>query len=117
MINNIRTKPAAVANKIGDIGQAVPLKANYFKLKKFPNWKIFQYRVDMKPEVDYTKVSRLSPVHMGTGVYRIILHGILCKGEGIKVLWKGGGGKNKSTKIFFLLLRKKKQKCVGGEKI
>ena len=91
MINNIRTKPAAVANKIGDIGQAVPLKANYFKLKKFPNWKIFQYRVDMKPEVDYTKVSRLSPVQMGTGVYRIILHEILCKGGGIKVLGEGGG--------------------------
>jgi len=51
----LRTKPATVANKIGDAGQVIPLRANYFKLKKMPNWKIFQYRVDMKPEVDYTK--------------------------------------------------------------
>ena len=51
-----------MANKIGDAGQVIPLRANYFKLKKMPNWKIFQYRVDMKPEVDYTKVSKILPI-------------------------------------------------------
>jgi aubergine-like protein len=51
----LRTKPDTISEKKGDMGQAVNLKANYFKFKKLPNWRLFQYRVDMNPEVDYTK--------------------------------------------------------------
>jgi len=51
----LRTKPDNVSEKKGDMGQEVNLKANYFRFKKLPNWRLFQYRVDMSPEVDYTK--------------------------------------------------------------
>jgi aubergine-like protein len=51
----LRTKPANINEKKGDGGQIVPLKANYFAFKKLPNWRLYQYRVDMKPEIDYTK--------------------------------------------------------------
>lgn len=45
------TRPANVATKIGTTGAQINLTANYFRLIRKPTWKIYQYRVDFKPEV------------------------------------------------------------------
>jgi len=51
----LRTIPEALATKQGKVGTKLKLKSNYFALEKVPNWSLFQYRVDMSPEIDYTK--------------------------------------------------------------
>lgn len=45
------TKPSNVVSKIGQTGKRVPLQANYFTLLRHPDWTIYQYRIDFKPEV------------------------------------------------------------------
>ncbi|KAJ6638517.1 Protein aubergine, partial [Pseudolycoriella hygida] len=47
----IRTKPEGMLTKIGNVGAPVPLKTNYFRLLKKPNWQIYQYRVDFSPNI------------------------------------------------------------------
>ena len=53
----IRTIPATLETKKGEAGTKVALKTNSFSIRKKPQWRLFQYRVDMVPEIDYTKVS------------------------------------------------------------
>ena len=43
-------------SKQGEAGTKVALKANYFSIRQKPNWRLYQYRVDMTPEIDFTKV-------------------------------------------------------------
>ena len=56
IFNLFRTIPSETQTKKGKMGAKVDLTSNYFPLKKVPNWRLYLYRVDMKPEVDYTKV-------------------------------------------------------------
>ena len=51
-----RTIPVGLETKKGTSGTLLELRSNYFALKKLPNWTLYQYRVDMSPEIDYTKV-------------------------------------------------------------
>ena len=53
--------PSETQTKKGKMGAKVDLSTNYFPLKKVPNWRLYLYRVDMKPDVDYTRV-RLCPI-------------------------------------------------------
>ena len=53
----LRTAPTTLESKKGSGGKAVNLRTNYFSLNKKPNWSLYQYRVDMSPDIDYTKVS------------------------------------------------------------
>ncbi|XP_052219954.1 piwi-like protein 1 [Dreissena polymorpha] len=46
------TRPAHVTDKSGTSGQPIPLKANYFRLEQAPDWHLYQYHVDFKPDVD-----------------------------------------------------------------
>lgn len=36
-------------------GTQLSLKSNFFPITKLPNWRLYQYRVDFKPEIDYTR--------------------------------------------------------------
>lgn len=47
----LRTRPTTVETKSGTTGTQVTLEANYFQLKRRPNWQIYRYRVDFEPEV------------------------------------------------------------------
>jgi len=51
----LKTVPTNLASKKGSGGKAVTLRTNYFSLRKKPNWSLYQYRVDMSPNIDYTK--------------------------------------------------------------
>ena len=54
----LRTKPDNVNCKKGAGGQEISLTSNYYEVISKPNWRLNQYRVDMKPDVDLTKVRR-----------------------------------------------------------
>lgn len=45
------TKPSTVDSKLGTTGDQIKLQANYFRLKQRPNWQIYRYHVEFKPEV------------------------------------------------------------------
>jgi len=51
----LRTIPSNCVSKQGTAGTKVALKANYFSIRQKPNWRLYQYRVDMTPEIDFTK--------------------------------------------------------------
>ena len=59
----IRTKPATLSSKQGAGGKEINLASNYFELIAKPNWRLMQYRVDMKPEVENTKVRKALMYH------------------------------------------------------
>ena len=44
--------------KQGAGGKEINLASNYFELIAKPNWRLLQYRVDMKPDVEMTKVRK-----------------------------------------------------------
>lgn len=50
----LRTRPATLMRKQGDMGTPISLMSNYFRLEGLPNWKLYQFRVDMAPEIDHT---------------------------------------------------------------
>ena len=54
----VRTRSDQLTTKKGTGGAEVKLTSNYFPLIAKPNWRLLQYRVDMKPDIDMTKVCR-----------------------------------------------------------
>ena len=52
----VRTRSDQLTSKKGSGGVDVRLTSNYFPLIAKPNWRLLQYRVDMKPDIDITKV-------------------------------------------------------------
>ncbi|XP_014260031.1 piwi-like protein Siwi [Cimex lectularius] len=54
----IRTRPQTIVSKLGSAGRRVPLQANFFELQTAPNWSLYQYRVDMKPDEDRTSIRK-----------------------------------------------------------
>ena len=59
----LRTKPSTLDSKQGAGGKEISLASNYFELIAKPNWRLMQYRVDMKPEVENTKVRKALMYH------------------------------------------------------
>ena len=57
------TKPSTVSAKQGAGGQGINLATNYFEVIAKPNWRLHQYRVDMKPDVEHTKVKKALMYH------------------------------------------------------
>ena len=49
-----RTRPADLQSKRGDGGTDVAVATNYFEVISKPGWRLLQYRVDMKPEIEHT---------------------------------------------------------------
>ena len=54
----VRTRSDQLTTKKGTGGVDVKLTSNYFPLIAKPNWRLLQYRVDMKPDIDMTKVCK-----------------------------------------------------------
>ena len=54
----LRTRPEDLQNKRGEGGSEITVASNYFELIAKPNWRLLQYRVDMKPEIDHTGVRK-----------------------------------------------------------
>lgn len=52
------TRPKTVTSKIGISGKLIQLQANYFCLDRKPDWQIYQYRVDFKPDVPSDRVRK-----------------------------------------------------------
>ena len=52
----IRTRSDQLTSKKGIGGIECNLTSNYFELVAKPSWRLLQYRVDMKPDIDNTKV-------------------------------------------------------------
>lgn len=46
------TRPEALTSKVGTDGRPITCLANYFRLKRTPQWHIWQYRVDFAPNVE-----------------------------------------------------------------
>ncbi|XP_075215881.1 piwi-like protein Siwi [Lycorma delicatula] len=60
----IKTKPDSCLSKIGTSGNVIRLTANYFRILTKPDYTLYQYRVDFKPEEDRTAVKRaLMKIH------------------------------------------------------
>lgn len=47
----LRTRPPTVETKSGSSGTPVTLQANYFRFQRRPNWQIYRYHVEFKPDV------------------------------------------------------------------
>ena len=54
----LRTRPEDLQSKRGEGGSEITVASNYFELIAKPNWRLLQYRVDMKPEIDHTGVRK-----------------------------------------------------------
>ena len=48
-----RTRPANLQSKRGEGGTEVNVATNYFEVVSKPNWRLLQYRVDMKPAIEH----------------------------------------------------------------
>lgn len=46
------TRPDKIESKFGTSGQPITCEANYFRLLTKPDWQLFAYRVDFKPDVE-----------------------------------------------------------------
>ena len=49
-----RTRPAELQSKRGDGGTDVQVATNYFEVISKPQWRLLQYRVDTKPNIEHT---------------------------------------------------------------
>lgn len=47
----VKTRPNEVLSKVGTTGQKITCEANFFRLQKTPEWQIYLYRVDFRPDV------------------------------------------------------------------
>lgn len=54
----VHSRPSGMITKTGGTGKRITVETNYFKIKKRPNWTIYQYRVDFEPEIDNTRLRR-----------------------------------------------------------
>merc|ERR1719244_843984 len=54
----VRTRPDTLQSKKGTLGDEMACASNYFALIAKPNWRLLQYRVDMKPDIDHTGVRK-----------------------------------------------------------
>jgi len=54
----VKTRPDTLQSKKGAGGMDIALGTNYFQLVAKPNWRLLQYRVDMKPDIDNTRVKK-----------------------------------------------------------
>lgn len=45
------TRPSTASTKKGTSGTPVTLQANYYRFQKLPQWQIYRYHVEFKPEV------------------------------------------------------------------
>ena len=54
----LKTKPASVISKQGTSGDSIQLLSNYYEVIAKPNWRLMQYCVDMKPDVELTKARK-----------------------------------------------------------
>ena len=59
----VRTRPDTLQSKKGTLGDEMACASNYFALVAKPNWRLLQYRVDMIPEIDHTKVRKALLYH------------------------------------------------------
>ncbi|KAM3966529.1 piwi like RNA-mediated gene silencing protein aubergine [Aphomia sociella] len=63
----LRTRPTTVQSKKGTTGTPLDLLANYFLVQTTPQWRLYQYHVDVSPEEDSTVVRKgLLRVHQNT---------------------------------------------------
>ncbi|KAJ0175571.1 hypothetical protein K1T71_008730 [Dendrolimus kikuchii] len=63
----LRTRPDSATSKKGTSGTVLDIKANYFIVEATPQWRLYQYRVDIEPEEDHTGVRKaLLRVHRNT---------------------------------------------------
>lgn len=75
------TRPHELTSKIGTTGQPISCEANYFRLKQTPTWRIWQFRVDFKPDVEDVK-------HRRYLLHQLKLGGFLFDGTQIFVVSK-----------------------------
>ena len=73
----VRTKPTALSSKMGAGGKEISLASNYFEVIAKPNWRLHQYRVDMKPEVENTKVRKALMYHHKEQLPRFLFDGTM----------------------------------------
>ena len=71
----LRTKPSTVSAKQGAGGKEITLQSNFFELIAKPNWRLLQYRVDMKPDVENTKVKKALMYHHKEDLPRFLFDG------------------------------------------
>ncbi|CAG9785688.1 unnamed protein product [Diatraea saccharalis] len=63
----LRTRPTHITTKKGSSGTPIDLLANYFTVETTPQWRLYQYHVDVTPEEDSTGVRKaLLRVHSKT---------------------------------------------------
>ncbi|XP_068632882.1 piwi-like protein Siwi [Battus philenor] len=63
----LKTRPSNVTSKRGSYGHPLDLLANYFVVETTPQWRLYQYHVDISPEEDNTGVRKaLLKIHSKT---------------------------------------------------
>jgi len=73
-----RTRPETCTSKQGSGGDPLPISCNFFRLVSKPDWRLLKYRVDMSPEIDFTKLRKaLVYQHKGTKLKNMIFDGTL----------------------------------------
>lgn len=73
----LRTRPEALSSKQGEGGVDVTLGTNYFELIAKPNWRLLQYRVDMKPDIEHTGVRKALVYSHASNLPKIIFDGTM----------------------------------------
>ena len=73
-----RTKPDTLSSKQGSGGQDLMISTNFFRLVSKPDWRLLKYRVDMTPDIDFTKARKAMVYqHKDTKLKNMVFDGTL----------------------------------------
>ena len=53
-----RTRPETCLSKQGESGSSLQVSSNFFRLLSKPEWRLLKYRVDISPDIDFTKMRK-----------------------------------------------------------
>ena len=73
-----KTKPDNIDSKQGKSGKAVNITCNFFNVVTRPNFRLYKYRVDMTPDIDFTKARKAMVYqHKDTKLKNMVFDGTL----------------------------------------
>ena len=73
----LTTRPENVSSKKGAGGVEIELASNFYEMVKKPNWRLLQYRVDFKPDVDLTKARKALMYEMKERLPKFLFDGTM----------------------------------------
>ena len=73
-----RTRPETCTSKQGESGTSLHVSSNFFRLISKPDWRLLKYRVDISPDIDFTKMRKAMVYqHKDTKLQNMVFDGTM----------------------------------------